>query len=244
VIEENNDDTSDTIPISLSYTSLKVYDECPTKFKFKFCYNFCDGINDYSGRGEAIHLVFECFMKKTDPGYEIEQYVDKYFLLPYAPKSKWSNIKKHVIDEFKRVLTKDVFSDNINHEVEYEIEIPLEIENVDVLINGKIDLVADNKIIDYKTSGVDANESLNTDQLVIYYKGYKETTQKTLNEGYILDFENNKFTEPRKLNDEEWKKIEQKILLATKEIKNDRFNCNVSKCQKCPYSNICHKLQK
>jgi len=243
-IEENNDNASDTIPISLSYTSLTVYDECPSKFKFKFCYNFCDGIDDYSGRGEAIHLVFECYMKKTDPGYEIGQYVDKYFILPYVSKSKLPSIKAHITNDFKDVLSKDVFNDNVDHEVEYEIEIPLEVENVDVLISGKIDLIANNEIIDYKTSGVDANESLNTDQLVIYYKGFKETTQKSLNDGYILDFENNKLIGPRKLNEDEWKKIEQKILLATKEIKNDRFSCNINRCQKCPYSKICHKIPK
>jgi len=243
-IEENGDNHSDSIPINLSYTSLKVYEDCPSKFKFKSCYNFCDPISDYKGRGEAIHLVLECFLKNTDPGYEIEQYVDKYFLLPYAPKSKMQNFKSNVLKDFKNILNSNYFGNSNEKQVEYSIEIPIEVEDVDVLINGNIDFLNDNKIIDYKTSGVNVNEALNTDQLVIYYKGYKETTQKSLSEGYILDFENNKLIGPRALNEEEWKKIEEKIISATKEIKNDKFSCNINKCENCPYSKICHKNNK
>jgi len=202
-IEECENNYSDSIPINLNYTSLKVYEDCPTKFKFKFCYNFCDPINDYKGRGEAIHLVLECFIKKTNPGYEIDQYVDKYFLLPYAPKSRMQNFKSSVLKDFKNILNSNYFDDSNEKKTEYGIEIPIEVENVDVLINGSIDFVNDNKIIDYKTSGADVDAALNTDQLIIYYKGYKETSGKSLLEGYILDFENDKLIGPRKLNEDE-----------------------------------------
>ncbi|HYC34729.1 MAG TPA: ATP-dependent DNA helicase, partial [Candidatus Paceibacterota bacterium] len=243
--------------ITLNFTILKDFFDCPYRFKLISMYNFSFPLNQRMGLGRSFHNSLMELHKRSKNGETIEpaqvdDIAERQMHFPYLADS----------DVLKPLLHK-MLKDNLNGYfkeygnsfadivfVEQDIELKLEDE---ILITGRIDLIKKEKdngqyettIIEFKSDEETPHtRKVNEDQLKLYALGHRELTGEMANyiQTYVIGGKDPKENIRHYLTNEDLNIIQQKINNAAKKIRSQDFVKNEDKkiCKDCYQNSLCH----
>lgn len=239
---ESNTDLSN---ISLNFTLLKDFFDCPYKFKFYSFYGFKNPLGARIGFGASIHNTLmeihrEFLSGKTFKRDDLHELLDKHINYPYA--------LPEIIKEMTNKANKSVeiyYDENVStfKEIEFaEKEIQLDLGD-GIIVNGKMDLIKrkmldgsiEKTIIDFKSTEDAQAYNATIDQLQLYALGYQALTGENADILEIYNLDKNQKNRSE-LSDKDLSKMKDKIINAANDIRNNNVNhsCNDPECP-CKY---------
>ena len=240
----------ESMPISLNFSLLEDYFECPYRFKLSMFYGFEQPIVPALGYGNVLHEIVKNIHIAVMNGEDltkdnVKKMIDESFYFPYATAKLEENMYKSVT----RAINNYVEHNRDDMENVYMAESDVEVDMGDgVRVNGRIDLVkkinSDGKdkiaIVDFKTANKEVVESINKEQLKIYALGYQELTgeQADYMEVYQLDSEKRIKEE---VTETVIQDVRKEITDAATNIRNNNLprKCNKENCSKCHLNHLC-----
>lgn len=237
-------------PLTLNFSFLEDYFECPYRFKLSLLYGFVQPMSELMGYGNMLHEIVRNINLAVINGKKItdkfvKETFDDLFYLPYATPKQQQNMfesAKRAIDKYVEHLKND--GNNVRY-AESNIEIDL---GDGITVNGRIDMVQDTivdgerktSIVDFKTANKRVLDAINTEQLKIYTLGYYKLTGEMADymEIYHLDSEN-RATKP--ITDGLIADVESEIRSAAENIRKNNLpkKCSKETCSKCHHSHLC-----
>lgn len=240
----------ETMPISLNFSLLEDYFECPYRFKLSMFYGFVQPIVPALGYGKILHEIVCNIHKAALEGRElskedVQAMIDESFYLPYATPKIEANMLKSVT----RTINNYVEHNKDEMKNVYMAESDIEINMGDgIKVNGRIDLVqriSDENgehiaIVDFKSANKKVIESINNEQLKIYALGYQELTGTTADymEVYQLDSE---YKARKEITKDVIEEVKKDITDAATNIRANNLprKCNKENCSKCHLNYLC-----
>ncbi|HLG28493.1 MAG TPA: ATP-dependent DNA helicase [Paenisporosarcina sp.] len=241
--------------ITLDFTTLKDYFDCPYRFKLVTMYGFRFPLNQRMGVGRSFHNCLMEIHKRAMAGQELnedklEEILERQMHFPYAnPKSpKLQALPEKVSRNVKGYYddNKDSFGDIVF--VEQDIQYKLD-ENI--LVIGRIDLIKKRKdsgklettIIEFKSDDEPLASKITKDQLKLYALGHRELTgeQADYIMTYVIGDNKPKSKTPEKLHERDLDEIEGKIKSAVDGIRGENFMkvALKDKCASCYQNRLC-----
>lgn len=239
-----------SMPLTLNFSLLEDYFECPYRFKLSMFYGFVQPFSERMGYGNALHAIVrninlaaingtpitEAFIRKT---------FEQVFYLPYANSIQ----QKQMLESAKRGIAKYVERNRDTFDDILLAESPIEIDMGDgVTVNGRIDMVKEIEIdgqkrtviVDFKTANRRVLDAINTEQLKIYTLGYQRLTGEMADfmEIYHLDSEN---TARTPVTEGLIEGVETEIIQAADSIRQNKLprHCSKETCPKCRLGHLC-----
>lgn len=238
--------------ISLNFSLLKAFFECPYRFKFESFYGFQNSFGARIGYGASIHHALMEIHREFLEGNIISKeqlpaLLEKHLHFPYAIPSIEESMAQRAeeavniyydsnLDEFKNI--------------EYaEQGIQLDLDE-GILVNGKMDLIKkknqdgtiEKTIIDFKSTEKAQEYQATIDQLQLYALGYKVLTGENADflEIYNLDKNEPYRTE---LFTKELDAMKEKIRKAANDIRSNHLEktCSDPKCA-CRFKTTKHPI--
>lgn len=233
--------------VTLSFSDLKYFFECPYQFKLRILYGFNAPLDEALGYGKSLHdALAEVHARalrgeKIDPG-EAEALVKRHLRAPYAYpalREKLDHAARRVVEAYIRKNAADFKNLEFS---EKAIEIPL---GDGVAVAGRIDLVrrvdtGEVTIVDLKSNDRAQAEAATETQLHIYALGYQELTGRPADyvEIYELDEQKQK---RRSVDDEFIADVKRDVRVAAAALRSDDLppKPNKKTCGQCDYCNLC-----
>lgn len=240
----------ESIPISLNFSLLEDYFDCPYRFKLSMFYGFAQPLVPALGYGNVMHEIVKNIHKAAIAGKvldkeDVKRMIDESFYLPYATEKLTENMYKSVTKAINHYVEQNWQEfDNIQM-AETDIEIDM---GDGIKVNGRIDLVKRKNvdgvdktyIVDFKTANKEVQESINKEQLKIYALGYEELTGTKADymEVYQLDSENRA---RESITDNMIEEVRLDIKGAAANIRRNHLprKCDKENCSKCHYNYLC-----
>lgn len=238
------------MPLTLNFSLLQDYFECPYRFKLSMFYGFQQPFSELMGYGNTLHEIIRNINLAAIAGTPItaefiQKTFDQVFFLPYAtPKQR-----QMMLESAERGIKNYVASNASTFKDIQLAESQIELDLGDgVTVNGRIDMVKkvmiDGKkktvIVDFKTANKRVLEEINSQQLRIYALGYQRLTGATADfiEIYHIDSEN---TARQAVDAALIEGIEAEIRQAADNIRRNNFPkwCNKDNCTKCRLGHLC-----
>jgi len=229
--------------ITLNFSLLKSFFDCPYSFKFYVFYGFVQELNARLGYGSSIHsALMELHREFLDfrpvTRQQLPALVDKHVNFPYATDA----VINSLTDRAQQAVLK-YFDENESDfpNIEFaEQEIQLDLGD-GILVNGKMDLIKKTNldgsvtrtIIDFKTADPqkDGKYNASIDQLRMYALGYKELTGQ--NADFLEIFNVDKYDiQKYELHNQHIEAIKSKIISAATDIRGNHLDdaCNNPDC--------------
>lgn len=227
--------------ISLNFSLLKAFFDCPYSFKFWTFYGFQPPLGARMGYGSAIHnSLMELHRELLDgnqiPKEAIPDLLSRHINFPYATDTVTSDMT----DRANRAV--EIYYDknkNEFNEIEFaEKEIQIDLGD-GILVNGKMDLIkkknldgtVEKTIIDFKSTEDAQAYHATIDQLQLYALGYKELTGENADFLQIYNLDTNDAYK-NELTVSDLDNMKEKIIHAANEIRNNHLDgaCNDPKC--------------
>lgn len=240
----------ESMPLSLNFSLLEDYFDCPYRFKLSMFYGFEQPIVPALGYGNVLHEIVRnihvAVMKGESLTKEnVKRMIDESFYFPYATPKLEENMYKSVIKVIHNYVEHNHDEMKNAHMVESDIEIDI---GDGIKVNGRIDLVkkviaGDSEqiaIVDFKTANKQAVESIKKEQLKIYALGYQELTGKTAD--YMEVYQLNSERSVREsITETVIQEVRKEIIDAAKNIRNNNLprKCNKENCSKCHLNHLC-----
>lgn len=240
----------DSMPLSLNFSLLEDYFDCPYRFKLSMFYGFAQPIVPALGYGNVMHEIVKnihvvAMSGKAITKEDVKRMIDESFYLPYAtPK-----LEKNMYDSISRAIGNYVEHNQEDFRNIHMAETEIEIDMGDgIKVNGRIDLVKkineDGKeqtsIVDFKTANKEVLESINKQQLKIYALGYQELTGSKADymEVYQLDSEHSARED---ITDKVMTEVMKDIKDAAENIRKNNLprKCEKENCAKCHLNYLC-----
>ncbi len=240
----------DVIPLTLNFSVLEDYFECPYRFKLSMFYGFVQPLTPLLGYGNTLHAIVCNINRAAIEGKPItEQLVGeifaKVFYLPYAISAQRERMLKSAKNGIARYI--ECYGEHFDDIRFAETGIEIDIGD-GVTVNGRIDMVknevVDGKartvIVDFKSANKKVLQSLNSEQLKIYALGYERLTGAKADflEVHQLD-SGNSAREPLTVT------VADDVIAAIKDaaahIRGNDLprRCAAEKCAKCHSRNLC-----
>jgi len=222
------------VNISLNFSILKDFFECPYRFKLVSMYGFLYPLNRRMGFGKSMHDSLMELHKRIKLGQTIKdtdptEIAIRQSHFPYMGSSEKLSV---MVDLVKRKVN-DYYKKNKESikSVEFvEQEILLNLDD-GILVNGRIDLIKkklyENKyettIIEFKSNDDPQKSKVTTEQLKLYALGHKELTGQKADYIQIYDIKSNTKKAPYVLEDRHLEEMQDKIHNTASEIRNQHF---------------------
>lgn len=238
--------------LSLTFSELKYYFDCPYQFKLKFLYGFDSPVNRAIGYGKSLHDALCEIHSKALNGTilsvsDVERLVDDHLHLPFANTGVKENTRKAAIKAVKRYLTTHGANlRNLEH-AERIIELDL---GKNISVTGRIDLIrradtGDTIIVDFKSGEDTQPKEMSQLQLQVYAAGYEKAVGKKAD---LLEIHNLEVGHiHREPVDSSRVGIAlTKIVLAGEEMRKSVFPKHpkwLPTCSQCDLAGICRKKE-
>lgn len=227
--------------ITLNFSLLKAFFDCPYSFKFYTFYGFVNPLGARMGYGSAIHNALMELHRQYLYGTPIlrehlPMLLGKHINFPYATEALAISLTTRANEAFDKYYLENVESFPQIEFAEKEIQLDL---GGGIIVNGKMDLImkknldgsVERTIVDFKTAAEPQVYNASPDQLRLYALGYKELTGENAD---FLEIFNVDEYDIRKfeLQSEHLHQIEQKIINAADDIRNNHLDdkCNRQDC--------------
>ena len=233
--------------VTLSFSNLKYFFECPYQFKLRVLYGFNAPIHEALGYGKSLHdalaEVHGRAMRGAVPdGSEAGRLVARHLHVPYAYPALRGTLERSA-EKVVRDYLGDNASDFENIEFsEKSVEISL---GGGVTVSGRIDLVRrrdsnETAIVDLKSTDRAQDEDVTEKQLHIYALGYRELTGRDADfvEIYNLDERKKK---PRPVEEGFIGEVKRDVRRAAAALRDNRMPTETSArtCPSCDYLGLC-----
>jgi DNA helicase-2/ATP-dependent DNA helicase PcrA len=233
--------------VTLSFSDLKYFFECPYQFKLRIVYGFNAPLDEALGYGKSLHdalaeVHLRALRGEQVDAEEAEGLVKRHLHAPYAYpalREKLESAAMRVVEAYIRKNANDFKKLEFS---EKAIEISL---GDGVSVVGRIDLVRrldtdEITIVDLKSTDRAQPEAATEAQLHIYALGYQELTGRSADyvEIYELDEQKQK---RRSVDDEFMRDVEQDVRAAASALRDNKLHAApaAAKCVKCDYRNLC-----
>ncbi len=242
--------------ISLNFSVLKAFFDCPYRFKLISLYGFVQPIAETIGYGNSIHNILMEMHRRYLDGESITQdklpdFVNTHLHLPYALNKIFEQTKIKA----NKVIN-DYFQENYNEfdKIEYaEKDIQLDLGD-GIMVKGRMDLITKKDvgghdittIVDFKSKDDAQKLEVTMDQLSLYALGYKELTGKKADflQIFNLDEEGqHKHTQP--LANTKLDEMKTKIVCSANDIRSNKLNKtnNQKNCNSCFQQRLCSGIK-
>jgi len=238
--------------ISLNFSLLKAFFDCPYRFKFESFYGFQNSFGARIGYGASIHHALMEIHREFLEGNiitkeQLPALLQKHLHFPYAIPT----IEQGMSDKAEQAVN-IYFDSNLNEfkNIEYaEQDIQLDLGD-GILVNGKMDLIKkknldgtiEKTIIDFKSTEKAQEYEATIDQLQLYALGYKALTGGNADflEIYNLDKNEPYRTE---LLIKDLAQMEDKIRKSANDIRGNNLEktCNDPTCA-CRFKTTKHSI--
>ena len=233
--------------VTLSFSDVKYFFECPYQFKLKVLYGFRSPLDEAMGYGKSLHDALAEVHSRALQGdiakpSESLDLVQRHLRVPYAYESlrqQLGDAAKKVIEEYL-LMNQQAFK-----QLEFSekaIEIPL---GDGISVAGRIDLVrrldtGEVTIVDLKSTDRAQSEAVTEKQLHIYALGYQELTGRQADyvEIYELDHQKQK---KRSVDDDFISDVKKDVRSAAQALRQNKMPTQPSKktCGQCDFCRLC-----
>lgn len=233
--------------ITLSFSDLKYFFECPYQFKLRILYGFNAPLDEALGFGKSLHDALAEVHTRALHGEaikpdEAKSLVGRHLRAPYAYpalREKLEQTAERVIDGYIKKNAADFKNLEFS---EKAVEIAL---GDGVSVAGRIDLVrkidtGEVTIVDLKSNDRAQAEAVTETQLHIYALGYQELTGKSADyvEIYELDEQKQK---KRSVDNDFIEDVKHDVRGAATALRRNELPPKPHKktCGQCDYCNMC-----
>lgn len=140
---------------TFSFSRLQLYQNCPLKFYYKYVLGIDEPTTKPLALGKAVHKAIECIINGTDPENAIKKGIIE------------CDFHEEVNSNEIRELVEKVPFEKLKGETELYFRIPLFDYHDSPVLQGYIDLVDGDRIIDFKTNRIIYNVTDNY-QVALY----------------------------------------------------------------------------
>ncbi|MDI6872060.1 MAG: ATP-dependent DNA helicase [Bacillota bacterium] len=225
--------------VTLNFSELKYFFECPYQFKLRFLYGFNPPLHEALGFGKSLHDALAEIHRRAVRGEiislsEVPDIVARHLHLPFAYPELKEKLQASGIQAVERyVRVNGAHLEKAEH-VEQVIEINL---GDGVLVNGRIDLIrrtdtGEVMIVDFKSTERAQAEDVTRQQLHVYAMGYRELTGRSAD---LIEVHN--LDEGRTVREEVDEALESNVRVAIKEagaaIQANRMERRKTWCKEC-----------
>ena len=235
--------------VTLSFSELKYYFECPYQFKLRLLYGFNAPLHEALGYGKSLHDALAEVHARAMRGdvadsAEAARLVETHLHVPYAYPALKETLKRHS-EKVLRDYFEDQAADLPNIEFsEKHIEINL---GDGIRVAGRIDLVrridtGEVTIVDLKSTERAQEEEVTETQLHIYALGYRELTGRVADKVEVYNLDKRKGV-PRSVDDEFMDDVQRDVRKAAEALRSNELPRTPVKqpdtCASCDYRGIC-----
>lgn len=233
--------------VSLTFSDMKYFFECPYQFKLRILYGFNAPIDEALGYGKSLHDALADVHKRVLEGKSVAEsdvpaLLETHLHTPYAYKTlrekleaAASKVLKNYIADNKKDFRNIEFSEKL-------IEVNMG-DGVSVI--GRIDLVRrkdtnETSIVDLKSTNRAQPEEVTETQLHIYALGYQELTGRNADYVEIYNLDERK-RKPRSVDGDFLEDVKTKVKGAAEALRKGDLKPapNAKKCASCDYRKMC-----
>jgi DNA helicase-2/ATP-dependent DNA helicase PcrA len=240
----------ESMPLTLNFSLLEDYFDCPYRFKLTMFYGFVQPIVPALGYGNLLHEIVRNIHTAALNGEnltkeDVQRMVDEAFYLPYATPKLAENMHKNVSNVISNYV-----EHNRNELADVRMaETDIEIDMGDgVTVNGRIDLIKEREvagrketsIVDFKTANKEVEDSINKEQLKIYALGYQELTGTKADYMEVYQL-NSEHSAREMITETVLTEVKNDITQAANNIRANNLprKCNRDNCSKCHLNYLC-----
>ncbi|WP_316170079.1 ATP-dependent DNA helicase [Bradyrhizobium sp. SZCCHNRI1058] len=233
--------------VTLSFSDLKYFFECPYQFKLRILYGFNAPLDEALGFGKSLHdALAEVHARALrgeaiDPS-EAEALVQRHLRAPYAYPAL-----REKLDQAARRVVESYIRKNATQFKNLEFsEKPIEIALGDgVSVAGRIDLVrridtGEVTIVDLKSNDRAQTEMVTETQLHIYALGYQELTGRSADYVEIYELDDQK-QKRRSVDDDFISDVKRDVRTAASALRSNNLPARPrgQSCGQCDYRRLC-----
>ncbi len=173
----------ETPQVTLSFSELKYFFECPYQFKLRFLYGFNAPLHEALGYGKGLHDALAELHKRVLAGAPVAsigvaELVDRHLRTPYAYPELREALHRAALDAVERYVRQHERELPSTTHSEKQIQVHVA---PGIVVDGRIDLVRrletnELSIVDFKSTARAQADEVTTDQLHVYAVGYQELT--------------------------------------------------------------------
>lgn len=233
--------------VTLSFSDLKYFFECPYQFKIRILYGFNAPLDEALGYGKSLHdALAEVHARalhgdSVDPG-AADELVERHLHAPYAYPALREKLEAAARRVVAGYIEKNASQFKNLEFAEKGIEISL---GDGVSVAGRIDLVRriDNgevTIVDLKSTDRAQAEAVTETQLHIYALGYQELTGRPADYVEIYELDDQK-QKRRSVDDEFIDYVKRDVRKAADALRENKLppKPHHRSCSQCDYRDIC-----
>jgi DNA helicase-2/ATP-dependent DNA helicase PcrA len=239
--------------VTLSFSDLKYFFECPYEFKLRFLYGFNPPIHEALGYGKSVHDVMAEVHKRALDGdivseLDAEELVDRHLNAPFAYPALRADLRLAAIRAVRRYVAENRTRLENTRYSEQQIQVHVA---PGITVDGRIDLITEldtgeTSIVDFKSTERAQAEDITRDQLHIYAVGFQELTGQRADVLEVFNLDQKGKTTRELVNDSLLAGIRDKIAEAGEDLRANRLPrlprwC--STCADCDLVGLCRNRQ-
>jgi len=239
--------------VTLSFSDLKYFFECPYEFKLRFLYGFNPPIHEALGYGKSVHDVMaEVHKRAIDgdivSGLDAEELVDRHLNTPFAYPTLRADLRRAAIRAVRDYVrhNRTRLENTLYSEQQIQVHVA-----PGITVDGRIDLITsldtgETSIVDFKSTERAQAEDITRDQLHIYAVGFQELTGQRADVLEVLNLDQNGKATRELVNDSLLGEIKSKIASAGEDLRANRLPrlphwCTT--CDDCDLAGLCRSRQ-
>ncbi|MFO0605012.1 MAG: ATP-dependent DNA helicase [Polyangiales bacterium] len=233
--------------VTLSFSELKYFFECPYQFKLRVLYGFNAPLAEALGYGRSLHNALAEIHKRALEGRatavtDVPDLLDTHLHLPYAYPEMKDTLRESGAKVLQAYLTKNKALLAQVEFAEKSIEIAL---GGGVTVAGRIDLVYrrdtdETSVVDLKSTARAQAEDVTETQLHIYALGYQELTARDADYVEIWELEEQR-KKPRAVDHDFIDAVKSKVAGAASSLRKNHLPVApwAPRCKSCDYCTMC-----
>ena len=239
----------ETPQITLSFSELKYFFECPYQFKMRFLYGFNAPLHEALGYGKGLHDALAEVHKRALEGDLVsassaQDLVDRHLNTPYA----YPELRRQLEASFKDAIVRYLADHGAELANTIHSEKPIQVHLGDgIVVDGRVDLIrrldtGEVSIVDFKSTERAQEEEVTRDQLHVYVVGYEELSGERADLVEVLNLDKDAKSVREEVDGQLVSSVRGRILgageaLRANDLKPHKTWC--AACDKCDFARMC-----
>lgn len=238
-----------TPQVTLSFSELKYWFECPYEFKLRFLYGFNPPLHEALGFGKGLHDALAEVHKRAITGEIVgveaaAELVDRHLHTPYAYPDLRESLRRSAIEAVARYMREH--ESELPRTVHSEKQIQVHVAP-GVVVDGRIDLVRrldtdELSVVDFKSTDRAQAEEVTRDQLHVYAVGYEELTGERPDLIEVLNLDQEAKSDREKVEEPLLVAVRDRIREAGTSLRSNdlpRHEAWCKACDRCDLAALC-----